>query len=595
MANKRFLGLGFTFAAIDKGLEKKLQSVHSHLSGISDALNNINKSGASSGMSSVGKMLPSPSGSTGTAPSATKSGKNDKSTGESKESENPFDTFRISTFLKGNKKVSKGTENFIKSLADLMIQFGATKDALTDFAKMKVTIEKQSKELTEESVMDLFKSTSNFIKASSDVTSSIEGLAGSLKGVREYIGEVKNSFLDFLSSVGFDLRSMIPKELMAFGGLAKSIFKPLTELPGKLFQGAQKTLADQLQARANEKLGKIIGNSGLSNELLQKLSEQIGGSGTGQENLFAMAAQTATNTKPGEKSGGFFSKIFGMFGKFGGIFSKLGSFLVGIPVLGPLFSAMGTAISAIISPLKVFGSLVLSAGGQFARLLLPMANLLLRLTGIGTILAVVGTALAGFSAGLYSAREGVLNFISGAFSFIQSIGSYLAVVTKGIPFVEQLYAGISSLVSFIANIPSMIMSLFSNLFDASKSFGKILGESLGSVGKFLKDYSTKIDQEVIIKQKQLDAVNSQIPLMQKSSPQYREMSSRIMSDASIDAITQSNRTQQESVGLLREIADKLNSSSESTTKVVIQTNDRAFAAKQERVTNSELGRSGAGL
>src|SRR6185295_5386148 len=42
MPNKRFLGLGFTFSATDRGLEKKLLGIQSALSGIADSLKAIN-------------------------------------------------------------------------------------------------------------------------------------------------------------------------------------------------------------------------------------------------------------------------------------------------------------------------------------------------------------------------------------------------------------------------------------------------------------------------------------------------------------------------------------------------------------------------
>jgi len=49
MPNKRFLGLGFTFSATDRGLEKKLLGIQSALAGIADSLKTINSDAAGAG------------------------------------------------------------------------------------------------------------------------------------------------------------------------------------------------------------------------------------------------------------------------------------------------------------------------------------------------------------------------------------------------------------------------------------------------------------------------------------------------------------------------------------------------------------------
>lgn len=58
MPNKRFLGLGFTFSATDKGLEKKLKGIQSALSGITNSLNDISSASTSAkkSISQVGKV-----------------------------------------------------------------------------------------------------------------------------------------------------------------------------------------------------------------------------------------------------------------------------------------------------------------------------------------------------------------------------------------------------------------------------------------------------------------------------------------------------------------------------------------------------------
>lgn len=110
MPSKRFLGLGFTFSATDRGLEKKLLGIQGALAGISESLKSIN-SEADAASASLGSMK-SPKKS-----STLKSASSRKSSSSKAKSKDPASSLLAElTFL--NKTVEKGFSDVLKTSKD---------------------------------------------------------------------------------------------------------------------------------------------------------------------------------------------------------------------------------------------------------------------------------------------------------------------------------------------------------------------------------------------------------------------------------------------------------------------------------------------
>lgn len=609
MADKRFLGLGFTFAATDKGLEKKLESVHSHLRGISSSLQAINQSGPAASKSFTGmfKAQPRKAGS-GTSQSQPKSSTikgiprttlpGSRQPQAQSGSFDKTDAMSIKKALSETGALSKASQSFVTDIVKVLSGKGMVSSAIEDFLKVKIDVQRKDKRLTKESRINLLRQASTFAVASDDISATIKKIATAFSGVSEYLGDVKRSTADFLRTIGFDLDRLIPDELKAAGRLVGSIFKPILSIPKMIFGQAKKTMADKLQADANARLMQIANAQLLGNELLQRMSAQMGGSGSATENLFSAAQTTAVNTRPdGKKSGGgILGKLLGGLGSLGGMFSGLAAMATRLPIIGPLLSGLGAAASALMSPFKMIGGFLARSAPLFGNLARYLAMSGAEVLAWAAIIAVAGTAVAGFMTGLYNARDGVMNFAAGAWDLAKSFGGFIKAAVSGIPILEQLVSGFEMMAKFIIDIPGYIMKGLSGVFDVSKSLGESTGRFLGVIGDSLKKFSAVVDKKTesmnASDQRGVMAPSSSIREAAANSSDLRSLAVESGNAKSQELLQRQIAATERSNDILDQILQTSGTSDPSNTRVQIELNSRMLRAQQAQDANSQIGRSG---
>lgn len=261
MLNKRFLGLGFSFTANDRGLEKKLMSIKSAMDGIAASMKTVNDIGGSAKFSGFKKATP-------------------EKTRVGQRSAKP--TSSKVDFQQHQPEMFK--DIFCESIVAEKVSLGKGASVFSGLVEGLGKDRVKRRQVGEKGITNL------------DEVRFVKSLG---RAIKFWSQETSHAFSRFADSIGFRIRDLIPDQIAAAFGLIKAAFlKPLWSGTKKLLGfGSGKTVD-----RIFTLMKKIYGSLSSERDSIQKNT-----------------ARTATNTKT-KKEQGFFGKLFG---KVGGFFSKL--------------------------------------------------------------------------------------------------------------------------------------------------------------------------------------------------------------------------------------------------------------------------------
>ena len=547
MAAKRFLGLGFTFTATDKGLEKKLKSLSGLVKDINSGLKALSANADDAGKS-VGKM-PMPKGS--------QKSQNVSNAIKEKEKESLIPRASQSVTKIIDDKVSENMmpKSAMENIAAMAVE-GANKSVTSD-EKLNVSVEPPKSDKSEGKIGNEFKKTFDEQKKSikSLLTKDLiedfqEGVIDSFDkainksqrlgksfedslragvfaasetleefskvkleslqvrkyfdAIGNYLGRVKDSFENFLDSIGINLRQLIPKEVVAAFGVLKTLVEPLaTFIKSSLKKGAefvltkigtnQTRIAKQNLAIAKQQL------SAIEKSLVAAYDPSSG----------AIKVQSDDGQSK-EKKKGLFSRILDALkgALFGGLTAVgagllwLGSKLMKFKLIAKIVSYLAVPfdkLKDIVSKMpKVFSRLkasVVSYLGMFKNVIKEVVLGFLRLgaikfTGIALGILALGASIFSIGKVLWDGRDKIFGFFSELGTTISLVGSLLfdslsvafAPVTKFLsPVFDSLVSGLKSLGDSIGLTSITFTSISDAIIGAVKAVVEFFTKTIGSV------------------------------------------------------------------------------------------------------------------
>ncbi len=548
--NKRFLGLGFTFAATDKGLEKKLKGVRSELEGIQKALDGVSQAAMGS-KKSMSKMM------VGGKSRVTAKG---MAQYPRKQAERPIKPRHPKANDIGAKEKSPAQVVFgdvVDGLRKTNTQFftdiqnalepmpGLAKTWTESLDNLYVQIDKDGK-LTEKSQSLIASQMQSIAAGSTDIgklSKNYHKLFEVFRTAKDYIKSVTSAFDNFLVSLGVDLSGLVPPQLKAFGSLVKTaLIVPLLGigkgLLGKARQSAQKN--------TNKRLIDIRKN-------LTEMRASI--SGAGNKTIVTQLQRIEENTRQKDKKG-IFDKITdmlsGALGGIGALFSGVGvgSLMKVLPgVVGMLgrFSVYLAAAVVIFTALK----------GAWDGLSPYFSEIGENLKATGKALASIGSKLLNWGGKMFS--DYIASPLSDLFGKVADImpqgikdafGALKEMITGTFSEVSNFFiAGAKSIFSGIANIVSpeireMFSSIFRDLVNILKNPMNILSvigkgyKAIGSVvGSAARDATKTIRNEV----QAIDRTIPNIPTRDYSALPSRESETKALMQRMAAAQEESNQ------------------------------------------------------
>jgi len=518
MASKRFLGLGFTFAAQDKGLEKKLKSINSLFGEISRTTTLISrKSGKLFGLASEmqkgassggGAFVGSAGGRRGTGKAKVQTdGQRPGGLGYRQAADHP----RIAK-ASDNQKI---LNDLAASLAHALEGYGPAfeKDARRIIDKAVKTGRSVGAV-----VSDMTNNAEKMAESASVLGNNFKLIKMGFTYIKEWVTDIGHSVNNFLNTLGVNLHEMIPKEFLAAGAVFQSMIRPLGDL-GKSVVGMFTKKEDaKVQDRLTGKVGKITSALGDSKSMptIQK--------------LLAMQLGVLDNEK--KDSGG-------------GIMDKLKGLLADIPLIGPLLAgavgmfakALGGVVKAVESGPGIFSTLWSGIKGvagylmAFAGYIWDVIKVVRMFLQSGTVIETLqGLLIAGWNAlievvavaveGLFSFAGYIAEFaipviaLAGAlFGFVTEIWKWkdtiietfsvvgnlvAAVFGYAATWVQTAFAPLVNVVSsFITPIFQVLGKAIMALFDVFKGFGtniaKVVGMSFDIFNNYAKSATTNLN------------------------------------------------------------------------------------------------------
>lgn len=500
MANKRFLGLGFTFAAQDKGLLKTLKAVQGTLSSITESLNEINGVGkTASGTLGKIKMRGSSKGQA-RAPKAQPIKKDidrKKATFAELTKESLFSKDDAAFFTEIKKSLNeRGFKTFVQDFNSLNKDFD------------------ESKNLTSKFKQELAKYAVAAFEATDGTAKLQKSFKGFFKAFSTYAKDVGMKTKAFIETLGVDLSSIIPPQLTALGGLIGTLVSPIAKLGKSLSQSLFPSKAEKLQ---------------------RKLLSQIGGSGRGEETVFGKLKKLVElqSIPSGDKSkdgGGFLGKVMGVFSGLGqGLMGLLGLKSLG-PILDKLKTLPALLGKGVTGLFKFATKLGPKALGPLAGVVSAVTSLMSgeSLTKAGS--KGVGATIGGFIGGALGTALGPVGMIIGSTLggvagdflggkvgdfFDKGGGKELAKLPSMLS--EAFSNFISYLGSLIKEIPNMAKNLFSDLSTKAgkgiKSFFGFDDNKKSEVDSVQRDYAAPADKKFIIESAEDPHGEKQVTLM----------------------------------------------------------------------------------
>lgn len=463
--NKRFLGLGFSFAATDKGLEKKLKGIQKALAGINEELDTMGKSSSSS--SRAMSKMKQPKGSRPRQAASERvtrerafHPKSDKTAEQANKLTDQQPKLTTKLFQDALDDLSKADTAFMDRLFS---SFGNNKDLIEAFTRqsesLKVVLD-ENNNLTEESRKGLKRYADLFVQRQKSVDKSLGKISEKVRGVflaiSNYAKNLKGSVETFLRTMGVDLSGMIPQQITAAFGVIKTALAPILSLP-KLFM---KSAQEKLLSKSNEKLAAI-------DRQMAKLGRAIGSSK--QDSVKKLLEKVVDNTQPQKKS--LLDKLKDAFMK---VFSSVGSVLG--KLLSPLAGLMkgaGAIGGAIGKALPMLGSLFKGIAQIFTR----FGGAALRVV---SVVAVLGSALFGFSSGISEHWERLRESFGNLFDATKGLVAALWGLVS-----EKLSPLFGIVGKITDSILSGIQKIAPSLYEAGISTFAVLGAVLEDVGKLL--------------------------------------------------------------------------------------------------------------
>lgn len=495
--NKRFLGLGFTFTATDKGLEKKLQGVNSALKGISESLTQINNQAGSAG-ASMGKMK-------GSGVKGKSSPKVSEMSTVSMGMENLAKTFQKGTKKEGQAK--KNTfyedqfERFMKDMGQELQkpQSGMYQDLFDkvskDAKKMVTDVQKvlgpevgkrfvqaiqrtkveldAAGDFSADTRKKLHRLSEGFLEGSEQMGKYLKEFTLAKKSfefLKGWFGDIGNSVERFLSSVGVDLSTIVPEQFKALFGIAKSVTAPLVKglssIPKMILGNIFKKEQGEVQSKMLESLRGIFNVASRNGEkelaTLTDISDKLGSRPSGTKNVNNFLEEISKNTIPQKK--GFMDKVKDFFGGFG---AKLASIVPGLGLLARLLAPVASGLAAVLAVsalaamagkflsgfgetikdnwkvFQEFGAAVSRLGSALIKQFPILGQLTTFFKQVGQDLLSFGKSLINVAAGIYEKLpDGFKMIISGIGDVIRDlVDALVTMVTHPLDFVKQSLQG----------------------------------------------------------------------------------------------------------------------------------------------------------
>lgn len=549
MPAKKFLGLGFTFAATDKGLEKKLSNVaklvgdiNSTLGDISknaknaeDAMNGFTKSGRggggskkkrSSGASGVmnklavrgardvspfqrkGRGLPPPSGkgdfinaSYRVVEDVSEAVKKSSKTSSGMDSEILAELKRIRKTILKTKFTSSGTGGF-KAAGNGPIGSDSTKkfeEKIDAFAKGF-----SDKFVGGEFLKDAKKKTEEWAKQGKSYTKIMEDLktmSDSYKEAERASNRVQNflkSVLSYTKQWGSSVMGSLSNFMSTLGIDIQTIFPKEIRAFGNVLMSVAKPLKDGAAKLGQIAMGKVIGMFG--GKAADRKLEQI----RKMDSISAKATKETASNLGGSSTSTIFDKLSEIAGNttqkgksfLGGIFDKLKGWLIplGVAALG-LFKKFGTLKSASTILSKAFDLMKGGFGRLFGGLknLVTMASRLIpswgSLVNLGRALVNGLGRFSGFllevAVPLSVIGTALAGFASGLWEYKDEILGFFSELGKA--FVNVGKYLISGFEKILAPIGGYLAAKFSFILDPLAKAFNMIGDIIVKVYKMIFD------------------------------------------------------------------------------------------------------------
>lgn len=457
MTNKRFLGLGFTFSAEDKGLEKKLVR-------IAALFDRINISAKSVGSISIGSVSsPSSRPSMGREKPAAFAGLQRKQTGAQEAS-------------KGTKRdtASSGLDA-ISQLHKLSLQYT---DALGK--SIGPAYKKDANRIISEGIKkgrsvdaiirDLTGNAEQMSKTASMLGPQFQALKRVFGYISGWVKSVGSAVDNFLGSLGVHLRDIFPKEFIAAAGLFKALVRPIGDFAKSIgtaiFGKGNKREQDRVAKRVDAVTAALGDDKSLPSiqKILNRIAEE-------------------DNKKDGKSN----------------FMDKLKGWLSNLPYIGPV-------IAALIGGLSKLKGVIASAGeflwGQFK--------------SIGLKLFEVAKDIPGYTKKLFGSLKDIGKWImdsfSEAFSFLknlsienifagfeEALSGAAEVFTSVLEFFAELVIPLTALAGAAWGFISQLENIGKSIWGFAESFGGLISAlggylytwfqtATGPVADFIKSY-----------------------------------------------------------------------------------------------------------
>lgn len=505
MPNKRFLGLGFTFTATDKGLEKKLTSVSSILSDINEELDQVNSkfgkmnqlfkgsSKKKSGTSSASDRRPS-----GGRPSKTRQSKLDQVIPVHVMN---FSDLKKGTFISGtkspmkesgpNQRINLEEDDQLHKLSttshqvfsDIQKTLGKNNLAFRDSIKDSMFELDSLGNFTEKSILDLHR----YAKSSSDsVAKSNKEM--SLLGkriplvfatIKEYLSDVGENAEHFLSSLGLNIRELIPPQISAAFKLVKSVLAGPAKMMKSLIMKPFEKKQEATKTETDKNIRKILFHSQQTNQKL--------GRNTKADNIFQKTSDLLdVEKKKQDEKPGVFGKIGDFLKKL--LFSPFTLLTAGAGLLWKAFKMLTSPVQTIGKLFNFFKGPLSMASEAFGSLGEILSNVAKPFLEIAAEIAVFGAAIFGFVKGILKTKEEWKSFFTGIFDLGKSIFNLVGAVFNKVvgkigdiindfmaahPAVKGFVDGVSDIAK---SIGSGLADAFKNIIDGAIAFGKALFE-----------------------------------------------------------------------------------------------------------------------
>lgn len=468
MQNKRFLGLGFTFAAQDNGLEKKLVRIAALMDRIGKSASSVNGLGGSSGggSSSYAAASSRSSGSSGGSSGSR------KSSGTYSKPMAPKDD--IGTLHQIIKKYTNALGNDVGA---------AYKSDMEKLVKKSIG----EGRATDRIVTDLTKNAEGFSKSATPLAKNFKIMQRVFGYISNWISSIGSSIGNLLGTIGINLHDIVPKEFTAAMGVLKSALAPLghgaKNLVSKATGGLLKKDQDKVASRV-DKVTQAIGDSKSLPTIQKALAELVG---------FEEAKSSPDIKSP---------------------FSKFNKWLAELPLIGPLLSGLSSSIGKVFSSILAFGSGLIGAvvyiktwvqslTGWMKAIDVGAGDILVSWARLAGEILFLGLAAYGFGKELFNSIDSIKNFGGALLNlggvFIDYVKTWWMTSTS--PFVAGIKENLTPAFTFLASVATELTDCLKGLFDAvmwviSKLNPVSLGQNIAKMVALSFDFGSLLSDTV---------------------------------------------------------------------------------------------------